>query len=85
MIYVGLTSSEGDKVPLLGVEVTGEVLADRARVHVRQRYRNDEAGPIEAIYRFPLPSDAKLVGFAMNCAGRRLEGVVQERDDAFRA
>ncbi len=81
----GLTSVECGTIPLLGVDVTGEVLGAHARVRVRQRYRNDEARPIEAVYTFPLPSEATLTGFAMTCAGRRMEGVVQERDEAFRA
>lgn len=80
-----LTTKGGHSIPLIGVEITGEVLADRAHITVRQRYRNDEPKPVEAIYTFPLPSEAALVGFAMTCAGRRLEAVVKERDEAFRA
>jgi Ca-activated chloride channel family protein len=85
MIESGLVSTGGHKVPLLGVEVVGSVLADRAHVTVRQRYRNDEEKPVEAVYTFPLPSDAALVGFAMTCAGRRLDAIVKEREEAFRA
>ncbi len=79
-----LRSSEGHPVPLLGVALGGEVFGAHARLVVRQRYRNDEKKPIEAIYTFPLPSDAVLVGFAMECDGRRLEGEVKEREEAFR-
>jgi Ca-activated chloride channel homolog len=85
MSSVGLVTSEGTRVPLLGVDVSGEVAGDRAQVKVRQRYRNDEKKPIEAIYVFPLPSDATLCGFAMTCQGRRIDGVVKEREEAFRA
>jgi len=80
-----LCSPEGHPVPLLGVSVSGEVFGAQARIFVRQRYRNKEARPIEAIYTFPLPSDAVLVNFAMECAGRRLEGEVKEREEAFQA
>lgn len=79
-----LRSSAGHPVPLLGVAIGGEVFGAHARLVVRQRYRNAEARPIEAIYTFPLPSDAVLVGFAMECEGRRLEGEVKEREEAFR-
>ncbi|WP_438019316.1 VIT domain-containing protein [Sorangium sp. So ce315] len=79
-----LRSSEGHPVPLLGVSLSGEVVGGAARLVVRQRYRNEERRPIEAIYTFPLPSEASIAGFAMECAGRRLEGEVKEREEAFR-
>ncbi|WP_426756851.1 VIT domain-containing protein [Myxococcus sp. Y35] len=81
----GLYTREGTQVPLQGVEVTGELLGGHARVRVRQRYRNDERRPVEAVYTFPLPSDGTLSAFSMTCAGRRVEGVVKEREEAFRA
>jgi Ca-activated chloride channel homolog len=80
-----LCSPEGLPVPLMGVSVSGEVFGGQARIFVRQRYRNKEAKAIEAIYTFPLPSDAALAGFAMECEGRRLEGEVKEREEAFQA
>ncbi|HLM74967.1 MAG TPA: hypothetical protein VK459_19795, partial [Polyangiaceae bacterium] len=52
-----LVSPEGHPVPLKGVAISGEVFGAQARILVRQRYRNREAKPIEAIYTFPLPSD----------------------------
>jgi len=75
--------ASGRPVPLLGVEVAAEVVAGHSRSVVRQRYRNDEAGPIEAIYTFPLPTRGVLTGFAMTVNGRRLEGEVHEREEAF--
>ncbi|MBN8229526.1 VWA domain-containing protein [Corallococcus macrosporus] len=81
----GLFTREGAQVPLQGVEVSGELLGGHARVRVAQRYRNDEKTPVEAVYTFPLPSDATLSAFSMTCAGRRVAGVVKEREAAFRA
>lgn len=78
-----LHSTSGDQVPLLGVALRGEVYGAHARIVLRQRYKNRETKPIEAIYTFPIPSDATLVGFAMECAGRRVEAEVQEREAAF--
>ncbi|HEY0096248.1 MAG TPA: VIT domain-containing protein, partial [Archangium sp.] len=80
----GLYTQSGAQVPLQGVDVTGELLGGHARVRVRQRYRNTESKPIEAVYVFPLPSDATLTAFAMECAGRRVQGVLKEREEAFR-
>ena len=81
----GLYTSTGAQVPLQGVDVSGELLGAHARVRVRQRYRNTESKPVEAVYVFPLPSDATLTAFSMECAGRRVQGVLKEREAAFRA
>ncbi len=70
---VGLIARNGP-IPLEGVEISGEVFGGCARVRVAQRYCNRESHPVEAIYTFPMPSDAVLVGFAMTCAGRRIDG-----------
>jgi Ca-activated chloride channel homolog len=80
----GLIGSGGERVALLGVDVRAEVVAGHACATVRQRYRNDETKPIEAIYTFPLPTKAILTGFSMTVAGRRLDGEVHEREEAFR-
>lgn len=71
-------------VPLLGVEVRAEVMAGHARAVVRQRYRNDETKPIEAVYTFPVPTRGSVTGFAMSVNGRQLVGEVHEREEAFR-
>jgi Ca-activated chloride channel family protein len=81
----GLYTQDGAQVPLQGVEVTGELLGGHSRVRVRQRYRNAESKPVEAIYVFPLPSDSTLTAFSMECAGRRVHGVLKRREEAFRA
>lgn len=80
----GLYTRDGAQVPLQGVEVTGELLGGHARVRVRQRYRNAERRPVEAVYVFPLPSDGTLTAFSMECNGRKVQGVVKEREEAFR-
>ena len=80
-----LYSSDGRSVPLLGVEVIAAVLGGFSYVKVRQRYCNAESKAIEAVYSFPLPSDATLAGFSMTCDGRHAVGEVQEREEALRA
>jgi Ca-activated chloride channel homolog len=83
---VGLIAKDGGgAIPLVGVEVGGEVLGSHARVLVRQKYRNTETKPVEAVYTFPLSSQSTLVGFRMTVAGREVVGVVKEREEAFQA
>jgi Ca-activated chloride channel family protein len=84
IVKAGLYTQSGAQVPLQGVDVTGELLGGHARVRVRQRYRNTESKPIEAVYVFPLPADATLTAFSMECAGRRVQGILKEREEAFR-
>jgi Ca-activated chloride channel family protein len=74
----GLRSVDGKPIPLRGVDVSGDVVGGTARIKVRQRYENVEKVPVEAIYVFPLPSEGTLVGFVMECEGRRIEGVCKE-------
>lgn len=80
----GLAGRGAEVIPLLGVDVKAEVLAGHARAVVRQRYKNEEAKAIEAVYTFPLPSTAVVTGFVMEVGGRRLEGEVHEREEAFK-
>lgn len=80
-----LRTTSGEPVPLLGVALGGDVFGAHARLVLRQRYKNREASPIEAVYTFPIPGDATLVGFAMECEGRRIEAEVKEREEAFQA
>ncbi len=80
----GLIAVNGQRIPLKAIEIAGEVSGAHARVRLVQRYRNEESRAVEAVYTFPLPSDATLVGFTLTCAGRRIESVVREREEAFR-
>lgn len=80
----GLVGTQGELVSLQGVTVSGEVLGAFAEITVVQRYRNDEPRAIEAIYTFPLPTDASVTGFTMTVAEKLLEGTVLEREEAFR-
>jgi Ca-activated chloride channel family protein len=80
----GLSTNAGVPVPLKAVEIAGEIVAPHVMLRVRQRYVNVEAKPIEAIYTFPLPAEAAVVGFAFESGGRRVEGVVREREEAFK-
>ena len=79
----GLISNGTNPVPLQGVCVSGSILGRGARVKVAQRFRNEEADALEAVYRFPLPESAAVCGFAAMVGGRRISGSVEEQDKAF--
>ena len=72
-------------LPLEGVRVTAEISGAASRVVMAQRYRNAEAVPVEAVYVFPLPEGAALCGLLIETGGRRINGRVLEREEAFAA
>src|SRR5262249_4546691 len=67
-----MVAVDGRRVPLRSVAFEGTVSGAHARARVRQTFVNEEAKPVEAVYTFPLPSDAVLGAFSMRCAGRAL-------------
>ena len=75
MTHPGLQTTAGTPIPLHGVTIAGEVYGGYAQIRVTQRYQNTEPQPVEAVYTFPLPAEATLMGFSMECNGRRLTGV----------
>jgi Ca-activated chloride channel family protein len=76
---------QGRPLPLEGVRVTAEISGAASRVVMAQRYRNAEAVPVEAVYVFPLPEGAALCGLLIETGGRRINGRVLEREEAFAA
>lgn len=79
---VGLHAA-GGPVPLEGVHIAAVMDGPCLQVTVRQRYRNTEAVPIEAVYVFPLPEDAAVCGFRARFGDEWVEGRVQEREKAY--
>lgn len=77
--------ADGVPIPLQGVTVEAEVRDLAVRQVVTQRYRNDEAVPIEALYVFPLDEGAALCGFEAEIGGVRVVGRVEEKEAAFEA
>lgn len=67
---------------LRGVRVRGRLHDLLAEVEVEQTYRNDESVAIEAVYSFPVPSDAVLLGLDVRIGERRLRGRVMARNAA---
>lgn len=73
----------GGSIPLEGVEVQGDIIGRGAKATLRQRFRNVEDNPIEAVYKFPLPEGAAICGFRAIVDDRVIEGQIEERDKAF--
>lgn len=69
-------------LPLQGTHVNADVKNLLSEVSISQTYRNDEPDPIEAVYTFPLPLDAVLLGFSVKLGEKQLTGVIQERQQA---
>jgi Ca-activated chloride channel family protein len=80
----GLITSAKTAVPLTGVAVDAEISNLCARVTVTQRYVNNEARPIEAVYVFPLDEASAVCGFEAIVDGALVVGEVKERDEAYR-
>jgi Ca-activated chloride channel family protein len=64
----------------VSIDVTGIVAA----VSVAQRFRNDSDDWVEGVYVFPLPDDAAVDELTMVIGERRIEGEIQEREQAKR-
>jgi Ca-activated chloride channel family protein len=79
----GLFQENGDAIPLEGVDVQGDIAGRGARIQMRQRFRNIEEKPIEAVYKFPMPESAVICGFSAIVDDRIIEGQIEERDKAF--
>jgi Ca-activated chloride channel homolog len=77
-----LASLAGGRIPLCEVDVAATLRDLMAEASVSQTYRNDEPVGIEAVYTFPLPLDAVLLGLDVEIGGRVLHGVVIEKNAA---
>ncbi len=81
-----LARPEGAKttvpVPLKHTDVSAAIAGTFATVDVTQEYVNPFASKIEAVYVFPLPTDAAVSHFVMQIGERKIRGIVRERREA---
>ena len=77
-----LVNQEGGAVLLEGIKIDGDVRGLLFDARVIQTYRNNTSSAIEAIYNFPLPFGAVLLGVDVNLGSAALTGVVVKRADA---
>ena len=79
-----LRDRQGHAIPLRGVQASATIRDLFAEVEVAQAYENPSDANIEAVYSFPLPLGAVLLGLEVEIGGRRLAGQVVERRAAER-
>ncbi|MEM6431344.1 MAG: marine proteobacterial sortase target protein [Deinococcota bacterium] len=68
--------------PQLAIDVDIQVTGMVARVVVEQRFTNPTSTWLEGIYVFPLTEDAAVDDLTMVIGKRRIEGVIQRREEA---
>jgi Ca-activated chloride channel family protein len=68
--------------PLKHTNVQASISGPVGRVTVTQEFRNEERRRIEAIYTFPLPSEAAVDGMTMKVGEKQIRGVVKPREEA---
>lgn len=79
-----LKDARGREVALKGVNVRARLHGLMAEVEVEQSYCNPRDTNIEAVYSFPLPLGAVLLGLEVEIAGKKLCGTVVEKKQAER-
>lgn len=77
-----LMSPEGLAATLQSVEVEGQLDGLLLRMKTRQHYKNTRKTNLEAVYTFPLPWGATLLGLNAEIDGHRLQGTVMEKKQA---
>ena len=71
-----------DLCPLKHTDVNGQISGFLARVSVTQEFINTGKEPIEAVYKFPLPSDAAVDDMEMVIGKRTIKGLIKEKQEA---
>jgi len=79
-----LKDKQGRDVALKGVNVRARLHGLMAEVEVEQIYQNPHKTNIEAVYTFPLPIGAVLLGLDVEIAGKKISGSVVEKKQAER-
>lgn len=80
-----LRTSSGQPLPLERTAVKASIGGPIASVEVRQVFRNNTGGPIEAVYLFPLPHEASVYRMSFTIGSRTVNAVVKEKEEAKRA
>jgi len=63
-------------------KVDVRIVGNVARTEIEQTFRNDGPHTLEGIYRFPLPSDARIASLALDVDGEWQQGAFVSRDRA---
>ncbi|MDR2673465.1 MAG: VIT and VWA domain-containing protein [Opitutaceae bacterium] len=83
---IGLETRQGfGEAPVLkSVRINGRLDGLLLDMRIRQRYRNESARDIEAVYTFPLAWGARLMALDVEIGGKKLRGAVVKREQARR-
>ncbi|MQA26277.1 MAG: VWA domain-containing protein, partial [Micromonosporaceae bacterium] len=79
---VGALVTERGNLPLDEIDVRAAITGLTAHTRLSQTFVNPHDEPLEATYIFPLPDRAAVTGMRMEAAGRVIEGVLKERQEA---
>lgn len=77
-----LMSREGISATLQSVQIEGRLDGLLLSMTTRQHYKNNGTDNLEAVYTFPLPWAATLLGLNAEIDGHRLQGTVMEKKEA---
>lgn len=80
--HATLHSKSGEPMVLQHVAITGDLRGAIFDAHVRQTFINPSAEHLEAIYSFPLPWRAQLLGVEVKLNEQLLQGMVVEKSEA---
>ncbi|MCM0036430.1 MAG: VIT and VWA domain-containing protein [Burkholderiaceae bacterium] len=80
--HATLQSKSGEPMVLQHVAITGDLRGAIFDAHVRQTFINPSAEHLEAIYSFPLPWGAQLLGVEVKLNEQLLQGMVVEKSEA---
>lgn len=81
---IGLTDAKGTRIALKSVHIDGSLNGPLASMAITQRYCNDSGKKLEIVYTFPLAFGATLLGMDVTLGGRRLQGAVVEKPQAWK-
>jgi Ca-activated chloride channel homolog len=84
LLYRSPVSGRYEIVPLVHTDVAIDVRGLVAAATVTQRYENNSAEAIEAVYVFPLPHDAAVYDMEIRVGDRVIRSVIRERAEAKR-
>lgn len=84
LVALSGTHQELGHCPLKHTDVRASVSGYVARVTVRQQFHNPFNEKIEAVYTFPLPSDAAVDDMTMKVGNRVIKGAIKKREEARR-
>jgi len=77
-----LRSTNGQAIPLVGMDIEAKIEGLMTAVSLEQRYTNSEKINIEAVYTFPLPIDALLTSLVVKIDQRILRATILEKKAA---